>query len=147
MEVPFSWWSCPNASYSARSPTSPPITTGPWSLLPGMAGPTRAREWGTPPPLGHGCYRPRQRVPAAFKQKLRFLPLSRKKKVGRESTWLVCVKETAIRGGLWAASQPLCAGMHLVQCHGVALTTAVNGSHSACGLCSPSPSMLRWQRR
>lgn len=117
MEVTFSWWSCPVQATLPRSPASLPITTGPWSLLPGKAGPTRAHEWGTPPSLGYGCYRPKDRESLLLlSRSWDFSLLAEKRKWERESTWLVHVKEMAIRGGLWAASQPLCAGTHLVQC-------------------------------
>ena len=147
MEGTFSWWSCPVQATLPCSPASLTITTAPWLLLPRKAGPTRTHEWGTPHPWGMGSTDlETTRIPAAIKQRLGFLPLGlcKKKVGGRELTWLMHVKEIAITGGLWAASQPLCTLVHLVQCVTVLhLTAAVNGSHLACGLCSPSPSVLR----
>lgn len=127
-----------SASHSASLPCLP-ITTGPWSLLPGKADPPGPMNEAPPHPWGMGATDLKTESLAAFKQKLRFLLLAEKRKWERESTWLVHVKEMAIRGGLWAASQPLCAGTHLVQCVTELLTTAVTGSHSPCGLCSPLP--------
>lgn len=88
------------------------------SLIAAWEGWTHQGPWmRDPPSLGYGCYRPKDRESLLLlSRSWDFSLLAEKRKWERESTWLVHVKEIAIRGGLWAASQPLCPGMHLVQC-------------------------------
>ena len=91
------------------------------SLIAAWEGWTHQGPWmRDPPSLGYGCYRPKDRESLLLlSRSWDFSLLAEKRKWERESTWLVHVKEIAIRGGLWAASQPLCPGMHLVQWEGV----------------------------